>query len=179
MKKQIPNILTSFRIVSVIVGSIFLLKDKYELGITVLTIGAITDFFDGMLARKLDAMSVLGAKLDQVSDKLFSILTCVTLIILGNKFLILNLTLEFIFAIIISIRLVKEKHWAESTIEGKIKTAILFFTIVVALALIKFKILLMPFIVIWIIVSIYQLYSNIVILKKFGTKSIDNRKSLK
>lgn len=174
MKKQIPNMLTSFRIISVIIGSILLLNNKYDLGLTILIIGTLTDFFDGMLARKLNAVSVFGAKLDQVSDKLFSILTCITLIILGNKYLILNLALELLFSIIIIIKSKKEKHWAESIKEGKIKTALLFITIVLALALLKIKVLFIPFIFIWIITTIFQLYSNTIIIKKFGTKNINN-----
>ena len=40
-----------------------------HLGNILLTIAALSDFFDGYLARKLNATSVFGGKLDQLSDK--------------------------------------------------------------------------------------------------------------
>lgn len=170
MKKYIPNILTFIRIISVIVGMILLLNNKYEIGIIILIMGTITDFFDGMLARKFNAVSVFGAKLDQISDKLFSLLTFIILIILGNKFLILNLIVEGIFTILSIIGIIKRKHWTETIKIGKIKTALLFFTISISLLLIKFKFLNIPFIIVWLITSLYQIYSNILII----SKSINN-----
>lgn len=171
MKKHIPNILTISRIISAVVGSFLLLNDKFDLAIIVLICGAATDFFDGKLARKFNAQSVLGYKLDQLSDKLFTFAIGTVLVILGNKFLLISIIIEFIFSIIISYLTYKTKKWGESKKEGKIKIALMFFMITLAILLIKFDILLIPFIIVWIITLLVQLYANIkMIIDKRKTK---------
>ncbi len=171
MKKHIPNILTISRIISVVVGAYLLLNDKFDLAIIVLIFGATTDFFDGKLARKFNAMSSLGFKLDQISDKLFTFVIGAVLVILGNKFLLISIIIEFIFSSFISLLTYKSKNWGESKKEGKIKIALIFFMITMALLLIKFDILLIPFIIVWIITLLVQLYANIkMIIDKRKTK---------
>jgi len=69
----IPNILTGARIAAIplIVGLFFAGTGAAQWAILVLFIGAaITDFFDGWLARKLDQHSELGRLLDPIADKL-------------------------------------------------------------------------------------------------------------
>ena len=70
--KQIPNILT----ISRIVGSILLafIAPVLGIGLTTACVAALalTDLFDGFLARKLKATSELGGKLDAISDKVQS-----------------------------------------------------------------------------------------------------------
>jgi CDP-diacylglycerol--glycerol-3-phosphate 3-phosphatidyltransferase len=69
----IPNLLTVFRIllIPVLVVSYFLATEQRELLITsIFVLAAITDWLDGFLARKMNAMSALGAFLDPVADKL-------------------------------------------------------------------------------------------------------------
>ena len=75
MKKQLPNILTYSRIL-VIPGLIVLflyIKNGYVanwLCSTLFLYAAITDFFDGYLARAWHAHSKLGRFLDPIADKL-------------------------------------------------------------------------------------------------------------
>ena len=71
MIKNIPNILTGFRIF----GSILLLffpAFSVEFYITYITCG-FTDMIDGTIARKTGAVSEFGAKLDSVADLVFVI----------------------------------------------------------------------------------------------------------
>lgn len=56
----------------------------------VFILAALTDWLDGVLARKLEATSVLGAALDHAADKA---LTTATLFALGATFLPLDLTI--------------------------------------------------------------------------------------
>lgn len=58
--------------------------------LVVFALAALTDWLDGALARKLDAVSPLGAALDHAADKA---LTTATLISLGATFLPLDLTI--------------------------------------------------------------------------------------
>ncbi len=158
--KQIPNMFTISRIILVIISFIILLNNNYTLGIILLAIAALTDFFDGYFARKLNAKSDIGAKLDQLSDKLFSILICLALIILGNNYLMLTLFIELIFSIIVSIQSLKLNEWRESTKQGKIKITLIFVTILIGTLILKIQSLNILFITVWAITIIYQLYAN-------------------
>lgn len=78
MALNIPNLLTWLRMlcIPIIVGVYFmphawLSLQEQNLIATVVFIGAaVTDWFDGWLARKLDQTSAFGAFLDPVADKL-------------------------------------------------------------------------------------------------------------
>ena len=75
MKKKeivinIPNILTVIRILLVPLFVIFLLKNMFHFALLVFTIAAISDCFDGLIARYLNQRTVLGAYLDPLADKL-------------------------------------------------------------------------------------------------------------
>lgn len=79
----LPNLLTGSRIVAglatfgLLAGAVlvpdlegdtqFLLE---KLAVIVFVVGAITDFFDGMLARRLHAETAWGATLDPIADKI-------------------------------------------------------------------------------------------------------------
>lgn len=168
MKKNIPNILTILRIILTILSSILLLNNYYTIAIIFLIFGALTDFLDGYFARKFKAASILGAKLDQLSDKLYTFLICITLIILGNNYLIITVVIELVFSLIVSYKTFKNDHWQESTRYGKIKTTYIFITILIALFFIKFDVMLFPFVFIWGLTLIFQLYYNYKIVKEFG-----------
>ncbi|MFT3821886.1 MAG: CDP-diacylglycerol--glycerol-3-phosphate 3-phosphatidyltransferase [Rubrivivax sp.] len=80
----VPTLLTWARIVAIplIIGVYYLPLDNVtrNLAATVMFVFfALTDWFDGWLARKLDQTSAFGAFLDPVADK---ILICAALIIL-------------------------------------------------------------------------------------------------
>lgn len=69
----IPNILTFFRILAIpgMVAGFYLPGDwQYWLPFGLFVAAAVTDFFDGYLARALDQMSELGRLLDPIADKL-------------------------------------------------------------------------------------------------------------
>ena len=54
-KKNIPNIITISRIISLILGFIFFIKDNIVVSLILYIYGAVSDMIDGYLARKLDA----------------------------------------------------------------------------------------------------------------------------
>ncbi len=85
MQYTIPNILTSFRILLVPVFVIFFYLPvdwANQAAAWVFMIAAITDWFDGYLARKLDQMSAFGAFLDPVADK---VMVAVALVLLVDR----------------------------------------------------------------------------------------------
>src|SRR5574344_737944 len=73
IKKQIPNLLTLTRGISPIIIIPTLLSNNIKLAIIELIIFALTDLFDGKIARKYNCISEFGIKLDCVCDKIFVI----------------------------------------------------------------------------------------------------------
>ena len=73
MRWTLPNILTLLRVgcIPLMVGA-FYLTGSYSgfLSALIFLIAAITDWFDGWLARRLDQESEFGAFMDPVADKL-------------------------------------------------------------------------------------------------------------
>ena len=97
-KAIIPNILTVSRIVLTPIIIILGLTKNYLPMVIVAIIAAITDLLDGTLARKWNVISLKGAKLDAVADKVFAIGIVGGLI---NKFniLVFILILEIILGL--------------------------------------------------------------------------------
>ncbi len=72
MKKTIPNILSMSRIVIAPLFLVLFISNNKETAIWSLilfAIGALTDYFDGWLARKMQATSKLGGFFDPLADK--------------------------------------------------------------------------------------------------------------
>nr|WP_136252217.1 CDP-diacylglycerol--glycerol-3-phosphate 3-phosphatidyltransferase [Ningiella ruwaisensis] len=73
MTWTIPNIVTLIRVILIpIFVSVYFLDWRWahEAGAFLFWLAAITDWFDGYLARKLEQSSAFGAFLDPVADKL-------------------------------------------------------------------------------------------------------------
>jgi CDP-diacylglycerol--glycerol-3-phosphate 3-phosphatidyltransferase len=67
--KQIPNILSIIRILISI--SLFFFFENFALFLFFYLLAGLTDILDGYTARKLNAKSTLGAKLDSIGDLVF------------------------------------------------------------------------------------------------------------
>lgn len=83
MTKQIPNFLTTFRIViiPVLILSFYIPgMVSHIVAATLFGIAAITDYFDGYFARKFKVQSNFGKCLDPIADKLIVIVAIVMLI---------------------------------------------------------------------------------------------------
>ncbi len=85
MQYTIPNVLTSFRILLVPVFVIFFYLPfdwAHQAAAYIFMTAAITDWFDGYLARRLNQTSAFGAFLDPVADK---VMVAVALILLVDQ----------------------------------------------------------------------------------------------
>jgi CDP-diacylglycerol--glycerol-3-phosphate 3-phosphatidyltransferase len=92
------NILTLSRILLAALVFILLMSpDKYLLALLLFFLAGLTDYFDGYLARKYDAVSKLGEILDPIADKILILFVLFGLAINLSSYLI-----GFIGAIIIS-----------------------------------------------------------------------------
>ena len=68
--KKFVNYLSIFRIVATFAIVPLLMFQMYWIGFATFAIAAITDFFDGYLAKKYNATSKIGGMLDHLGDKL-------------------------------------------------------------------------------------------------------------
>lgn len=68
--KFFVNFLSAFRIFTAFAIILTLLYQLYWLTFVLYTLGAISDWFDGYLARKYNACSKLGGVMDHIGDKL-------------------------------------------------------------------------------------------------------------
>jgi cardiolipin synthase (CMP-forming) len=67
---NIPNVITIARIVLVVPTAWLLWHERYVEALVLMSIAGASDAVDGWLARRLDAVSHVGAALDPVADKL-------------------------------------------------------------------------------------------------------------
>jgi len=72
MKKHIPNLITLANLFCGCIAVIFVLNDNFVLGSLFVFLGIFFDFFDGLLARKLEVQSPLGVQLDSLADMVTS-----------------------------------------------------------------------------------------------------------
>src|SRR5256884_3672227 len=97
----VPNQITFLRLGFLPVFLMLIAYDRYRWALLVLVVSGLSDGFDGVLARRLNQRSALGAYLDPIADKLllsssFVLLAFkrklawwLTIIVLGRDVLIL------------------------------------------------------------------------------------------
>lgn len=68
--KLIPNLLSAARLVLAPFLFLELWRREYGIALVLCFVAGITDAFDGLLARKLQASSRIGAYLDPIADKI-------------------------------------------------------------------------------------------------------------
>ena len=68
MKKHIPNSITCCNLISGCIATGFAFAGNIEVALLFIIIGAVFDFFDGMVARLLNVSSPIGKELDSLAD---------------------------------------------------------------------------------------------------------------
>lgn len=66
--RHIPNTITCLNLFSGCIACVMAFEARYELAFLFIIIGAVLDFFDGMVARLLKAYSPIGKELDSLAD---------------------------------------------------------------------------------------------------------------
>lgn len=66
--RHIPNMVTCCNLLSGCIASVMAFQANYKAAILFIILGAIFDFFDGMLARLLNVSGPLGKELDSLAD---------------------------------------------------------------------------------------------------------------
>lgn len=68
IKKHIPNTITCCNLISGCIATYYAFQAAFELALLFIVIGAVFDFFDGMVARMLHVSSPIGKELDSLAD---------------------------------------------------------------------------------------------------------------
>jgi len=150
MRWTLPNILTLLRIILIpVLVIIFFMPGQwsYQLSAAVFGLAAITDWLDGYLARRLKQLSVFGAFLDPVADKLM-VAVALVLLVQDNPTVLFAIPASIIIGREIAISALREwmSEIGERTrvavsVIGKIKTI----TQMVAILLLLYKVPVGPF----------------------------------
>ncbi len=138
MNKNIPNLLTSLRLIIVPVMGYFLYMGNYLPAMILFAFGGFTDVLDGYIARKYNLITKWGKFFDPLADKLMQITALV--------FLVLQ---RFIPTIVLVVVIIKEALMLTGGIMlyrkgktviganwyGKLATVIFYFAILVTIIL--------------------------------------------
>ncbi len=68
VRKHIPNAITCCNLFSGCVASVMAFNGRFDLAMAFIVLGAVFDFFDGMVARLLRVSSPLGVQMDSLAD---------------------------------------------------------------------------------------------------------------
>ena len=68
MKKHIPNTITCCNLISGCIATWFAFQGDFNMALLMIIVGAVFDFFDGMVARLLGVSSPIGKELDSLAD---------------------------------------------------------------------------------------------------------------
>lgn len=81
--RQLPNLITSLRLICSPVLVWLLIESKFKEALGLVLFAGLTDWFDGFTARKVGASGRLGVVLDPLADKTMLVALFVTLGFLG------------------------------------------------------------------------------------------------
>lgn len=142
MKNRIPIILIYTRLIIgfvIILFSLLSINNYKQIAITFLTIGLLTDIFDGIIARKLNISTQKIRRLDSTVDQVFFISVAIATFIQCSNFFYANalkltilLSIEALTYVVSFIKFRKEI--ATHTIGAKIWTLLLFATLIQIIA---------------------------------------------
>ncbi len=72
MKQFIPNFITLLNVLCGGIAAVFAVRNDLELAALFVFLGIVFDFFDGLVARALNAQSEIGVQLDSLADVITS-----------------------------------------------------------------------------------------------------------
>jgi cardiolipin synthase len=127
-RKHLPNLLSVSRLALAPYVFVLLARREYHTALVLFALAGLTDFLDGLAARKLHSTSRLGAALDPIADK----------VLLSGAFLTLALTgaIETWVAVVVLVRdvlilavagilyLAKSRRSFPPSLWGKISTVV-------------------------------------------------------
>ncbi len=135
----VPNLLSCLRLAVIVPMLVFIVNEKFVQAGLMLLISAVSDLFDGMIARKFDQVTSLGKMLDPVADKLTLIAVVIGLSFIDKavfRFVAVLFTKEILMLMGGLVLLILKIKPPAAKWYGKLSTTI-FYTSVGVLVLIK------------------------------------------
>lgn len=136
----IPNWLSFIRIALIPVFVILFLKDYVLTAVIIMALAALTDLFDGKIARKYNQVSNLGKILDPIADKLSQMAIVIVLIVSywdnAIKYLFMFFIVKEVIMIIGGVVLLaKGMRPTAAEMWGKVATNVFYIGMIIILAL--------------------------------------------
>ena len=143
IKSHIPNILTMFRIllVPIYLFCLYIIRDQLgaELALLVFILAGITDYFDGVLARKLKSITDFGKIIDPLADKIIVSVALISIALSPMNFISIYVVYIIIFREVLVTILrcwyQKKNIYVAANIWGKLKTTLQMIGIIMALTI--------------------------------------------
>lgn len=138
----VPNWLCFLRIALIPVFSVLFIKEMYIPAFIIMIIAALTDLFDGKIARKFNQVSNLGKMLDPIADKLSQMAIVIILIYKYwgtylKYILILFIVKELLMLAGGALLLAKGLRPSAAEIWGKVATTVFYVFMIAIIALSK------------------------------------------
>ena len=140
LPSNIPNLLSISRLFLVFPLILFLEINKPLYVFILIIIGGLTDYFDGLIARKYNLKTRLGAVLDPLSDKVFYLIPLVFLC-KNNLIPFWSLTLILFRELIISSLRNSTEDGLPASMLGKYKTFFFFISVITFFTPLKISLL--------------------------------------
>lgn len=174
---NVPNLITYFRILCIPIFVSLMLTGYMWSAILVFAVAAISDLFDGVIARKYNLITNIGISLDPLADKLMHVSVLISLSIIGNVAWVITvlILLKEIIMIIVTAILNKHKIFVPANIFGKISSAVISVAIILAFFHNAFKPVDTIALVIGVVLMYFALFKYSIIWKREWSEHIDNR----
>lgn len=154
---NIPNILTTFRIVLVPILAYMMHLGEYVPAAIIFVAAVFTDFLDGFLARKFNQVTNFGKVMDPVADKLL-VLTALGMLTIQKKIgvaiFIIVIAKEILLGIGGILLYKNKKRISSADWYGKIASGIFYFAILMLILDVKYS---KTFIVIAVAATVFAL----------------------
>lgn len=82
--RWLPNAITSIRFALALPVAVCIVVGAWELALWIYFVALVSDFFDGMTARKLKVTSKFGENLDGIADTVLAAASLMSLVIVGQ-----------------------------------------------------------------------------------------------
>ncbi len=137
----IPNWLCFLRIALIPVFSVLFIKGHFLIAAIIMVVAALTDLFDGKIARKYNMVSNLGKALDPIADKLSQMaIVCILLYKFWDVWYFKVLLFMFIAKELLmlgggALMLAKGLRPAAAEMIGKVSTTVFYISMILIIAL--------------------------------------------
>lgn len=130
---NVPNVVTLSRLVLTVPVFLAVEARLWKLALVFFVFGALSDYLDGFLARKLNQITNVGKVIDQIVDKIFVNSTLVALIPFIPAWLVALIVARDTAVSAVRILAASKGTIVQANVYGKVKTVVQMVLIVVVL----------------------------------------------